>query len=227
MSIFRSENSWRSREYREAESPRSRSGYCMRRSHAGILRRCPLIRGVGFHRRKASMLNSIENVPAALALHQRPAIPNVRSTFGTLTELSNSLRLMYSRHGSHMCPNWHMVPPSMTVAMGKPLVCPVCGTSFDPPSAESFSFNSIGACQTCSGTGIVRRILLSVFENLLSVGATVIVTEHDLDMIRNADYIVDMGPRGGSAGGKDRCGGDARRDCLGKGKRYRKVSLNL
>lgn len=162
------------------------------------------------------MLNSIENVPAALALHQRPAIPNVRSTFGTLTELSNSLRLMYSRLGSHMCPNWHMVPPSLNVAAGKSLVCPVCGISFDPPSAESFSFNSIGACQTCSGTGIVRRILLSVFENLLSAGATVIVIEHDLDMIRNADYIVDMGPRGGSAGGRIVAAGTLKEIALAK-----------
>ncbi len=107
---------------------------------------------------ESANVDSIENVPAALALHQRPAIPNVRSTFGTLTELSNSLRLMYSRLGSHMCPNGHMVPPSMNVAAGKPLVCPVCGISFDPPSAESFSFNSIGACPTCSGTGVVRRV---------------------------------------------------------------------
>ena len=100
----------------------------------------------------------IENVPAALALQQRPAIPNVRSTFGTLTELSNSLRLMYSRLGSHLCPNGHLVPPSMNVAAEKQLVCPVCGAAFDPPSAESFSFNSVGACPICSGTGIVRKV---------------------------------------------------------------------
>ena len=103
-------------------------------------------------------VDSIENVPAALALHQRPTIPNVRSTFGTLTELSNSLRLMYSRLGSHMCPNGHCVPPTVNIAAGKQLVCPDCGAKFNPPSAEDFSFNSTGACPTCSGTGIVRKV---------------------------------------------------------------------
>ena len=103
-------------------------------------------------------VDSIENVPAALALHQRPAVPNVRSTFGTLTELSNSLRLMYSRLGSHLCPNGHFVPPTMNVAAGKALVCPVCGAIFNPSAAEDFSFNSTGACPTCSGTGIVRKV---------------------------------------------------------------------
>lgn len=103
-------------------------------------------------------VDSIENVPAALALHQRPAIPNVRSTFGTLTELSNSLRLMYSRLGSHICPNGHSVPPSFNVATGKSLVCHECGAEFAPPSAEDFSFNSTGACPVCSGTGVVRKV---------------------------------------------------------------------
>lgn len=103
-------------------------------------------------------VDSIENVPAALALHQRPAIPNVRSTFGTLTELSNSLRLMYSRLGNHVCPNGHLVPPSFNVAAGKRLICPECGAEFAPPSAEDFSFNSTGACPECSGTGVVRKV---------------------------------------------------------------------
>lgn len=103
-------------------------------------------------------VNAIENVPAALALHQRPTIPNVRSTFGTLTELSNSLRLMFSRLGSHICPNGHMVPPTVNIAAGKQSVCPVCGAIFDPPAAEDFSFNSTGACPTCSGTGIIRKV---------------------------------------------------------------------
>lgn len=107
---------------------------------------------------ESANIDSIENVPSALALHQRPAVPNVRSTFGTLTELANSLRLMYSRLGSHLCPNGHLVAPSVNVAAGKQLVCPVCGVSFDPPSAESFSFNSVGACPTCSGTGVVRTV---------------------------------------------------------------------
>lgn len=103
-------------------------------------------------------LDSIEYVPAALALHQRPAVPGVRSTFGTSTELLNPLRLMFSRLGSHRCPAGHMLPPSVNVAAGKPLVCPVCGASFEGPSAESFSFNSQGACGTCGGTGVVRRV---------------------------------------------------------------------
>ena len=46
----------------------------------------------------------------------------------------------------------------MNVAAGRPLVCPVCGAAFDGPSAESFSFNSEGACKRCGGTGIVRTV---------------------------------------------------------------------
>lgn len=101
-------------------------------------------------------LDSIENVPAALALHQRPAVPGVRSTFGTMTELLNSLRLMWSQLGSHRCPNGHFLPPTADVSLGKDLVCPECGAVLAPPSAERFSFNSEGVCPTCEGTGIVR-----------------------------------------------------------------------
>lgn len=103
-------------------------------------------------------IDSIENVPAALALHQRPSVPTVRSTFGTLTELTNSLRLMYSRLGCHRCPNGHLLAPTADVATGKQLICPECGATFDPPSAESFSFNAGGACKTCLGTGMVRTV---------------------------------------------------------------------
>ncbi len=103
-------------------------------------------------------LDSIDHVPAALALHQRPAVPGIRSTFGTATELLASLRLMYSRLGSHRCPNGHYLSPTADVAAGKKLRCPVCGAVFDGPSAESFSFNSEGACPTCSGTGVVRTV---------------------------------------------------------------------
>ena len=103
-------------------------------------------------------IDSIEYVPAALALHQRPAVPGIRSTFGTATELLNSLRLLFSRLGSHRCPNGHYLEPSAAVAMGKRLVCPVCGVAFDGPAAEDFSFNSGGACRTCGGTGIVRTV---------------------------------------------------------------------
>ena len=94
-------------------------------------------------------------VPAALALHQRPGVPGIRSTFGTGTELLNSLRLMYSRLASHRCPNGHYVEPTLAVAAGQELVCPVCGTHFYAPSAEELAFNSQGACRTCGGTGIV------------------------------------------------------------------------
>ena len=97
-------------------------------------------------------------VPAALALHQRPGVPGIRSTFGTGTELLNSLRLMYSRLASHRCPNGHYVPPTLAVAAGQELVCPACGARFDAPSAEELAFNSQGACRTCSGTGVVRTV---------------------------------------------------------------------
>lgn len=103
-------------------------------------------------------IDSIEYVPAALALHQRPAVPGVRSTFGTSTELLNSLRLMFSRLGSHRCPNGHLLQPTVNTAIGKPLRCPECGAAFDGPSAESLSFNSQGACKNCGGTGIVRTV---------------------------------------------------------------------
>lgn len=103
-------------------------------------------------------IESIRYVPAALALHQRPAVPGVRSTFGTSTELLNPLRLMFSRLGCHRCPNGHLVAPSVNVAAGKALVCGVCGASFEGPAAESFSFNSLGACATCSGTGVVWTV---------------------------------------------------------------------
>lgn len=102
-------------------------------------------------------LDSIENVPAALALHQRPAVPGVRSTFGTSTELLNSLRLMFSRLGSHCCPNGHYLPPTFDVAAGKNLCCPECETEFDAPSAESFSFNSTGACRPAAARGSSAR----------------------------------------------------------------------
>ena len=97
-------------------------------------------------------------VPAALALHQRPGVPGIRSTFGTGTELLNSLRLMYSRLASHRCPNGHYLAPSLAVAAGKELICPECGAHFYAPSAEEFAFNSQGACKTCGGTGSVRTV---------------------------------------------------------------------
>ncbi len=97
-------------------------------------------------------------IPASLALHQRPGVPGIRSTFGTGTELLNSLRLMFSRLASHRCPNGHYVEPSLSVAAERKLVCPVCGESFYGPSAEELSFNSQGACERCGGTGYVRTV---------------------------------------------------------------------
>ena len=97
-------------------------------------------------------------VPASLAMHQRPGIPGIRSTFGTGTELLNSLRLIYSRLASHRCPNGHYLKPSLHVAAGQELVCPVCGEHFYAPSAEELSFNSQGACSKCDGTGTVRTV---------------------------------------------------------------------
>ena len=97
-------------------------------------------------------------VPAALALHQRPGVPGIRSTFGTGTELLNSLRLMYSRLASHRCSNGHYLPPTLLVAAGKELTCPACGVHFYAPSAEELAFNSQGACPRCGGTGSVRTV---------------------------------------------------------------------
>ena len=109
---------------------------------------------------KASV-DEVLYVPAALALHQRPGVPGIRSTFGTGTELLNSLRLMYSRLASHRCPNGHYLEPTLLVAAGKKLTCPECGEQFYAPSAEELSFNSQGACKTCGGTGSVRTVDLS------------------------------------------------------------------
>ncbi len=106
----------------------------------------------------AADVDSVEYVPAALALHQRPSVPGIRSTFGTMTELLNSLRLLFSRTGEHACPNGHRVPPSTNVAADKPLVCPTCGATFMGPSAEDLAFNSGGACEACGGTGAVREV---------------------------------------------------------------------
>ena len=109
---------------------------------------------------KASV-DEVLYVPAALALHQRPGVPGIRSTFGTGTELLNSLRLMFSRLASHRCPNGHYLPPSLAVAAEKPLICPTCGATVRAPSAEELAFNSQGACRTCKGTGTVRTVDLA------------------------------------------------------------------
>ena len=105
-----------------------------------------------------AQVDEVRYVPAALALRQRPGVPGIRSTFGTGTELLNSLRLMFSRLASHRCPNGHYLEPSLNVAAGLPLTCPVCGAQFFAPGAEELAFNSQGACKRCDGTGIVRMV---------------------------------------------------------------------
>ena len=105
-----------------------------------------------------AQVDEILYVPAALALHQRPGVPGIRSTFGTGTELLNSLRLMYSRLAHHRCPNGHYLEPTLLVAAGKELICPECGAHFYAPGAEELAFNSQGACERCGGVGTVRTV---------------------------------------------------------------------
>ena len=118
-----------------------------------------------------AQVDEVLYVPAALALHQRPSVPGIRSTFGTGTELLNSLRLMFSRLAHHRCPNGHRCPPSLAVAAGQELICPECGEHFFAPSAEELAFNSQGACRRCSGTGIVRTVDMSTLvpDELLTI----------------------------------------------------------
>ena len=103
-------------------------------------------------------VDDVRYVPAALALRQRPGVPGIRSTFGTLSELLNSLRLMFSRLASHRCPNGHYCSPSLSVAAMQEITCPVCGEKFYGPGAEELAFNSTGACKTCGGTGVVQTV---------------------------------------------------------------------
>ena len=105
-----------------------------------------------------AQVDEVLYVPAALALHQRPGVPGIRSTFGTGTELLNSLRLMFSRLANHRCPNGHYIPPTLNVAAEQPIYCPECGARGHAPSAEELAFNSQGACRTCDGTGMVRTV---------------------------------------------------------------------
>ena len=136
-------------------------------------------------------------VPAALALHQRPGVPGIRSTFGTGTELLNSLRLMYSRLASHRCPNGHYVPPSLLVAAGKELVCPECGAHFYAPSAEELAFNSRGACPKCGGTGSVRTVDLAslVPDDSLSIDEGAVAPWNSLMWSLMTDVCREMGVR--------------------------------
>ncbi len=136
-------------------------------------------------------------VPAALALHQRPGVPGIRSTFGTGTELLNSLRLMYSRLASHRCPKGHYLQPTLAVAAGKELVCPVCGEHFYAPSAEELSFNSQGACKTCGGTGRVRSVDISTLvpDDSLTIDGGAVAPWNSLMWSLMTDVCREMGVR--------------------------------
>ena len=136
-------------------------------------------------------------VPAALALHQRPGVPGIRSTFGTGTELLNSLRLMYSRLASHRCPNGHYLKPSLAVAAGKELICPECGAHFYAPSAEELAFNSQGACQKCGGTGSVRTVDIEslVPDDTLSIDGGSVAPWNSLMWSLMTDVCREMGVR--------------------------------
>ena len=136
-------------------------------------------------------------VPAALALHQRPGVPGIRSTFGTGTELLNSLRLMYSRLASHRCPNGHYLPPTLAVAAGKELACPECGARIYAPSAEELAFNSQGACPKCGGTGSVRTVDMSTLvpDDSLTIDGGAVAPWNSLMWSLMTDVCREMGVR--------------------------------
>ena len=145
---------------------------------------------------KASV-DEVLYVPAALALHQRPGVPGIRSTFGTGTELLNSLRLMYSRLASHRCPNGHYLAPSLLVAAGKELVCPECGAQFYAPSAEELAFNSQGACAKCGGTGTVHTVDMTslVPDDALTIDEGAVAPWNSLMWSLMTDICREMGVR--------------------------------
>ncbi|MDD6242727.1 MAG: excinuclease ABC subunit UvrA [Roseburia hominis] len=144
-----------------------------------------------------AQVDEVRYVPAALALHQRPGIPGIRSTFGTGTELLNSLRLMYSRLASHRCPNGHYVPPTLKVAAEQEIICPVCGEKVHAPSAEELAFNSQGACPKCSGTGSVRTVDLDslVPDDSISIDEGAVAPWNSLMWTLMTDVCREMGVR--------------------------------
>ena len=144
-----------------------------------------------------AQVDEVLYVPAALALHQRPGVPGIRSTFGTGTELLNSLRLMYSRLASHRCPNGHYVPPTLKVAAEQEILCPVCGEKVHAPSAEELAFNSQGACSKCSGTGSVRTVDLDslVPDDTLSIDEGAVAPWNSLMWSLMTDVCREMGVR--------------------------------
>ena len=144
-----------------------------------------------------AQVDEILYVPAALALHQRPGVPGIRSTFGTGTELLNSLRLMFSRLASHRCPNGHYLEPTLAVAAEQELVCPECGAHFYAPGAEELAFNSQGACRTCGGTGTVRTVDESTLvpDESLSIDEGAVLPWQTLMWSLMKDIARDMGVR--------------------------------
>ena len=144
-----------------------------------------------------AQVDEVLHVPAALALHQRPGVPGIRSTFGTGTELLNSLRLMYSRLASHRCPNGHYLKPTLAVAAGSELICPECGTHFYAPSAEELAFNSQGACKRCGGTGSVRTVDLDTLvpDDTLSIDDGAVAPWNSLMWSLMTDVCREMGVR--------------------------------
>lgn len=144
-----------------------------------------------------AQVDEVLYVPAALALHQRPGIPGIRSTFGTGTELLNSLRLMYSRLASHRCPNGHYVPPTLKVAAEQEILCPECGAKVHAPSAEELAFNSQGACPKCGGTGSVRTVDLDslVPDDSLSIDEGAVAPWNSLMWSLMTDVCREMGVR--------------------------------
>ena len=142
-------------------------------------------------------VDEVLHVPAALALHQRPGVPGIRSTFGTGTELLNSLRLMYSRLASHRCPNGHYLKPTLAVAAGSELICPECGAHFYAPSAEELAFNSQGACKRCGGTGSVRTVDLDTLvpDDTLSIDDGAVAPWNSLMWSLMTDVCREMGVR--------------------------------
>ena len=144
-----------------------------------------------------AQVDEVLYVPAALALHQRPGIPGIRSTFGTGTELLNNLRLMYSRLASHRCSNGHYVPPTLKVAAEQEIVCPVCGEKVHAPSAEELAFNSQGACPKCGGTGSVRTVDLAslVPDDSLSIDEGAVAPWNSLMWSLMTDVCREMGVR--------------------------------
>lgn len=144
-----------------------------------------------------AQVEEVLHVPAALALHQRPGVPGIRSTFGTGTELLNSLRLMFSRLASHRCPKGHYLAPTLAVAAGRELVCPECGERFYAPSAEELAFNSQGACRTCDGTGTVRTVDRSALvpDESLSIDEGAVAPWNSLMWSLMTDVCREMGVR--------------------------------